>query len=85
MAGIECKCGSWITNGGVPNMVQYHIFSDSEWLEFIDKEGTLITEFPEPKNDVWKCPNCQRIHIFSSEGVIIKTYILESNVGTRMF
>jgi hypothetical protein len=78
MAKFLCKCGHLLSNSEIPNDIQYHVYSDKEWHEKILINNNIdVLELPKPAIDVWKCPVCQRLYIFSSEGSLLKTYKLE--------
>jgi len=77
MAKFGCSCGETLSNSKCPNNIQYYVFSDPEWDEIIGMrsiENTL--DIPDPKYDVWKCPNCERIHIFDGTKLLV-TYVIE--------
>ena len=78
MARLLCKCGEQLSTSEVPNNIQYHVFSEREWGELLEKDSVLTWEIPAPKNDVWLCPNCQRIYVFNNNA-IIRRYTLESD------
>lgn len=77
MAHLLCKCGNHLSNSGAVNEIQYHVYSDLEWQKILEKDKISPLELPDPKHDVWKCPLCERIYIFSNEGRVIKQYKLE--------
>lgn len=77
MARFSCTCGETLSNSLCPNDVVFYVFSDHEWDQIIEKETINNTlDLPDPKYDVWKCPKCERIHIFDGVKQII-TYLIE--------
>jgi hypothetical protein len=77
MATLECKCGYILSNTSAPNAVQYHVYSDYEWEKILKNDYIHTTDIQKPSYDVWICPNCHRIYVFSDEGVVIKIYRIE--------
>lgn len=79
MARFLCVCGNTLSNSSAPNDVQLKIYTDVEWDNIINM-GDLIdpTDIPNPKNDAWRCPKCERVYIFEGNNVI-KIYTLESD------
>jgi hypothetical protein len=78
MASITCKCGNRLSNSSVPNEVQYYIYSDREWIKIIELGVVETINLPQPKHDVWKCDDCNRLYVFNQKGEVIKIYSLEN-------
>ena len=79
MASIICKCGKRLSNTGVPNDVQYHVYTDREWHKILENDFFEMISFPTEEQDVWKCDNCSRLYVFNQKGKVIKVYALESD------
>lgn len=79
MAHFICKCGTELSNSSVPNDIEYRVYSDYEWDDILTNDVVRTYEIPLPKYSVWKCTNCERVHIFSRGGERIKSYVLEDN------
>jgi hypothetical protein len=77
MAKLLCKCGNTLSDSYVPSEVRYHVYSDEEFHKILENDVIETLSIPEPKYDVWKCPNCQRVYIFSEGGSVIRTYKIE--------
>ncbi len=77
MGSILCKCGNRLSNSSAPNDVQYHVYSDREWMKIIELDVVDTINIPQPKNNVWKCDICSRIYVFDAEGKVIAVYALE--------
>jgi hypothetical protein len=75
MAKFVCRCGNALSNSVAPNDVQLRVYTDEEWDTIIQSEGKL-EDLPLPKNDVWRCPMCERIYFFEGDEVI-KVFALE--------
>jgi hypothetical protein len=75
MAKLLCRCGNTLSNSFAPNDAQLRVYTDVEWDTIIQTEGKL-EDLPFPKNDVWRCPECERIYFFEGNK-IIKVYVLE--------
>ncbi|EJL25002.1 hypothetical protein [Brevibacillus sp. BC25] len=75
MAGMQCKCGKILSNTSSPNEVQLRVYSDLEYEEILGLSS--IRDIFPPKNDVWRCNNCERIYVFDEEDNLLKTYVLE--------
>ena len=76
MAKMLCRCGNALSNSLAPNDVELRVYTDEEWDHIIQIEGKL-EDLPFPKNDVWRCPSCERIYFFEGNKSI-KVYALES-------
>jgi predicted RNA-binding Zn-ribbon protein involved in translation (DUF1610 family) len=55
-----------MSNSAVPNDFQLIVYSDTEW-DKITSDTTLVTEIPDSKYDVWKCPKCKRIFVYNDQ------------------
>jgi hypothetical protein len=77
MASIICKCGNRLSDSNVPSEIQYHVYSDREWIKIIELGVVETISLPAPEHDVWKCNNCNRIYVFNKKGDITKVYTLE--------
>lgn len=83
MARLECECGFILSNSNNPE-IQYQIFSDSEWLEVLDRtdEGEKLINLSINKIIMWKCSNCKRLHLFEKNNDIpVHTYKIEKSNG----
>lgn len=78
MASFLCKCGNQISNTLVPNEVEYRVYNDFEWDKILENDVVNVLDLPEPSKDVWKCPKCERVYIFSQTGEVEKVYKLEN-------
>lgn len=38
---------------------------------------TDIIDLPNPRNSVWRCPNCETIYVFDEQNKLKKRYILD--------
>jgi len=78
MATFRCVCGKGLSNSTCPNEVQLIVFSDKEWETIQEKvkDGMDIYD-AEPKYDVWRCTECNRIYIFEGNKVILRYSIEE--------
>ena len=79
MAVFWCKCGERLWNGADPNLIEYTVYSDPEWMNIIDLIDNGLKnwwDLPNPSIDVWRCPKCERVYIFK-DNEVIKRYILE--------
>lgn len=76
-----CKCGHQLSTSEVPNEVELRVYTDREWVEKIESQDTVnIWEIPFPEHPVWRCPNCERIHVFGTgdnRDKAIRVYVLE--------
>lgn len=78
MAKFDCVCGKLLSNSLCPNDVEYHVYSDKEWDQILSLDKLDSSDFPFPKYDVWRCPDCERIFVFDDNKLIL-TYIIESD------
>lgn len=79
MAVFWCRCGERLWNGADPNLIQYTVYSDPEWINIINLIDDGLkewTDLPYPTYDVWRCPECERVYVFDGDNVI-KQYVLE--------
>lgn len=60
-----------------PNDIELHVYTDKEW-DMIINMGDMIDplSIPDPKNEFWRCPSCERLYVFDGNAVI-KRYVLE--------
>lgn len=83
MAKMLCKCGNLLSTSPVPNDVQLRVYTDTEWVEKIESQDTFNTwEIPFPERDVWRCPACERIHVFGEgedRNKVVRVYVVESD------
>lgn len=78
MARMACKCGTILSNSETPNDIQLRVYLDREWDAILEKDTIETWKIPLPAYDVWKCPTCGRIYVFSdSSGNATKVYRLE--------
>lgn len=82
MARFLCKCGETLSNSYVPNEVQFHVYTDREWVEIISQNAIDPLMIPSPKYDVWHCAKCSRVHVFDGD-TIFRTYIVEGKIKMR--
>ncbi|WP_083938152.1 hypothetical protein [Paenibacillus daejeonensis] len=79
MARFQCKCGKILSNTQCPNEIELHVFSDFQYEEITtlkpDEYGYI--NLPETLFDVWRCPTCERMHIFDG-AKLVKTYKIET-------
>lgn len=77
MARLLCVCGELLSNSTLPNDVTLRVYTEKEWEDkILIHDNIETTMIPFPRYDVWRCPNCERIHVFDGEN-LIKRYILE--------
>jgi predicted RNA-binding Zn-ribbon protein involved in translation (DUF1610 family) len=78
MARVTCRCGFQMNDQSSPNDILLWVYTDKEW-DRITYEISEVSEIPNPRYDVWKCPNCGRIYVYSDENfnVPIAIYALE--------
>lgn len=85
MARMTCRCGNVLSTMQVPNNVEYHVYSDFEWVKFEENDSIEMIDFPSPTYQVWKCPKCERIYVFNwGYGPAIKVYQLERRLKDRV-
>ena len=78
MARMQCKCGEILSNTTVPNNIQLWVYTDEEWDKLTTLETIETWAIQEPNRDVWRCPKCERIHVFKKgQHEAIKVYKLE--------
>jgi hypothetical protein len=77
MARLLCKCGETLSNTQAPNDIELRVYTDREWDEIIQHDSIDPLTIPFPKHEVWRCPKCERIHVFDGDKVI-KRYVLET-------
>jgi hypothetical protein len=78
MAKMTCRCRNTLHDGSSKDI---RLFIYSEWdseliSELINSYDTKLRFAPHPKNDVWRCPECERLYFFDGNE-IIKVYALE--------
>ena len=78
MAKFGCKCGEILSNSAVPNEIELNVYTDVEWDAIINKENFDPLNIPLPKQEVWRCPNCERLYFFK-DNELVKTYALEKD------
>ena len=76
MASFQCKCGYILSNSQAPDDVTIWAYTDREWDE-ITTDITDIIDLPNPRNSVWRCPNCETIYVFDEQNKLKKRYILD--------
>ncbi len=76
MARFDCKCGTTLSNSLGPNDIELWVYTDKEWDEYMRGNSIDPISIPRPKLDVWKCPSCQRVHVFNRD-TLVKTYQVE--------
>lgn len=83
VARMLCKCGNLLSTTEVPNDVELRVYTDREWVEKIENQDTVNTwELPFPEHTVWRCPKCERIHVFGTgedRNKVIRVYAVEVN------
>lgn len=77
MANYYCKCGNRLNNSIVPNDIELRVYTDKEWDDIINIGIMDSVDLPDPKNDVWRCPSCERVYVFEDSRVI-KYYVPHS-------
>lgn len=61
-----------------PNDIQLRIYTDKEWDDIINMGIIDSLDIPFPKQDVWRCPKCERLYIFEyGKSKAIKVYAIE--------
>ena len=69
-----CKCGKMLSNTQAPNDIEWTVFADREWDNIINIGMIDSGDLPDPKYDVWRCPNCERVYVFNGNR-LIKYYV----------
>jgi len=78
MARMTCKCGEVLSNSLAPNEIQLRVYTDKEWDALHENDIIETWRIPLPTFDVWRCPVCERIYVFSvGNEKAIKIYALE--------
>lgn len=78
MARLQCNCGEYLSTVEAPNDVQLHVYTDREWDEIINMGDSIDPLLiPDPKREVWRCTNCDRIYVFNEDNTVSKVYIVE--------
>ncbi len=85
MAKMTCRCGNLLHDGSSKDI---RLFVYSEWdseliSELINSYDTKQRFMPQPKNDVWRCPVCERLYFFE-ENRVIKVYALEPELQSEI-
>ncbi|MCM1233630.1 MAG: hypothetical protein NC489_26245 [Ruminococcus flavefaciens] len=79
MARMTCDCGAKLSNQEAPNDIQLRVYTDREWEEIFDCDSIQPRMIPAPKFDVWRCPICKKIYVYSdNEELPIMVYRLET-------
>lgn len=77
MARMTCRCGKVLSNSLAPNDIELRVFTDKEW-DAINIGQVDTFDLPDPKYDVWKCPQCERLYFFEKgNDSAVKVYKLE--------
>lgn len=83
MARIICNCGAELSNREAPNDIQLRVYTDREWDKICDCDSIKPWMIPNPKYDVWKCPNCKSIYVFEDgNDTPIMIYRLDEKDGS---
>ncbi|MCX4378492.1 MAG: hypothetical protein OSJ61_20325 [Lachnospiraceae bacterium] len=78
MARMTCTCGAELSNHEAPNDIQLRVYTDREWDEIFECDSIQPWMIPEPKYDVWRCPICKSLYIYSDNKELpIMIYRLE--------
>ncbi|MCL2400472.1 MAG: hypothetical protein FWC91_12110 [Defluviitaleaceae bacterium] len=75
MARMDCKCGEILSTSAAPNDIQLRVYTDREWDSILEVDVIDLKKFPLPTHDVCRCPKCERVYVFTGEG--LKVYKLE--------
>jgi len=82
---MNCICGEVLSNSAAPNDIQLRVYTDREWDALLQNDIIEAWNIPEPAIDVWRCPKCERIHVFGGERndegfpLVSKVYKLEED------
>ena len=76
MASFICKCGKRLSNTESPNDIQLRVYTDSEWDSILEHDTIETWKISQPKNDVWRCPTCERVYVFQNSK-LVRTYVIE--------
>ncbi len=80
MSRMLCSCGEMLSNSSSPNEIVLRVYTDKEWDTIFDCDSIQPWLIPLPKNDVWKCPKCQRVYVFEKHNdTPIAIYTLEKD------
>lgn len=80
MARFLCKCGETLSTVVSPNNIELIVYTDEEWDNILNQDNIDPLSIPQPKYDVWRCPKCERVYVFSEENdKPIKIYTLEND------
>ena len=64
MAAYWCACDQRLSDSRIPNEIQYYAFSPTQW-EFLMTCGDIdVLEIPDGEGEIWRCPQCKRLHWF---------------------
>ena len=64
---MTCTCGAHLDNHEAPNDIQLRVYTDREWEEIFDCESIHPWMIPLPKYEVWRCPVCKSIYVYTKE------------------
>ena len=78
MAGIDCKCGRYISTDSFPSEYGFRMFSEAEFdnIEEPVTRRTLESLFLQSSR-VYRCPYCSRLIILKREGHGAEFFIRE--------
>ena len=69
-----CTCGQYLTNVSCPNDIVLWAYPDGQWKEIqaIGKIDPVM--IPRAKFEIWRCPKCKRLYIFTYPSEQASTY-----------
>lgn len=79
MGKWSCKCGQLMDDHSYPDKNCYKVYSEVEWEDIsseLEKTNGDFGNIPPATFDVYKCPTCGRLMVFS-EGDRFRFYKLE--------
>jgi hypothetical protein len=65
MARMTCRCGETLSTTACPNDVELMVYTDEEWDRILDVDSIETWKIPLPEREVWRCPWCKRIYVFT--------------------
>jgi hypothetical protein len=76
MAHLVCRCGYDMWNGESPNDIEFWVYSDKT-MDEISMEDNIPFLTLQSKHDynVWRCPKCGRLYVFSENGGTVPEHI----------
>lgn len=59
-----------------------HVYTDREWNDIKQRDYIdPLLKTPVPKNEVWRCTNCDRIYVFNEDNTVSGRTAIRSLAG----